>query len=368
MCWIDNGCNAFEASNRIFSVDQAKAIRDYQRKNKRGIDRLTGDDIKILAEQIGWSPRRLRDDLGRERRRSRAYIGDAPYLNYRNSKEKAVVNSKPSNYLVKNGIAATWLPIDLICVDPDYQRALKIRHTSYADEWDWRACGAITVSHRESEGRYYVIDGFQRLNAASLVDEREMLCVVVQCSSKSVEADLFCKINIDRLNLNQLEKFWAGYESGAVMYADIVNVCNKYGFGIKRDGRSVTYERGTIASVAKLMFCYKRGGVSGLITLMEVLSKSVLDKRSPLLTGFWIGGVEYFLKIAGDRIDLDRLVQVFRAMDFDAARAEASLWQNRAKVTGLGGGGARFFAMAIGTAYDRRLSKSKKINFNCLGD
>lgn len=367
MCWIDYGCSAFEASNRIFSVEQAKFIREYQRKKKRGIDRLTGDDIKMLSQEIKWSPRRLRDDLAKERRKSRSLIGSAVYLNY---KKRTTDSKRPkkNKLLDKNGLSVAWLSVDLIRVDPDYQRALKIRHTSYADEWDWRACGAITVSHRESDGGYYVIDGFQRLNAASLIDALEMLCVIVECSSKSVEADLFCKINIDRSNLNQLEKFWAGYESGSVMYSEIVETCKQNGFGIKRERHPPIGEKGVIKSVGKLIECYKRGGSAALSDLIMVVSESCLDKNSPMLQGFWLGGVSYFIKVAGKKLDYVRLINVLRNMDFDAGRAEASTWQNRAKSTGLGGGGSRFFAMAIGTLYDRRLAKSKKINYNCLGD
>jgi len=71
---------------RYFNDGEAEAIREYLGKLNKGIDLLSDSDVLALQGLVGThgkSVQEFRLLLGVERRKSRALIGDAPYLNFR---------------------------------------------------------------------------------------------------------------------------------------------------------------------------------------------------------------------------------------------------------------------------------------------
>ncbi|NNE62370.1 MAG: hypothetical protein HKN35_15870 [Woeseia sp.] len=354
--WQELGCTDKEAKNRHFSPFQALSIRRFQKERKYGIDRFKSTDIQQLSKVLGHEPESLRDRLGLERRRPVAMVGTVAYLNMSGKPRGAPKNGKPSN--TKHGLRVEWLPLDLLIVDPDYQRALKGKFQQYTTEWDWRACSALTVSSRD--GHFYVVDGLQRKSALENKGESEVLCVIVDVQNKEDEAELFCKCNVDRTQLSSLEKFWAKVEAGSRNGREILGIVQAFDFCIKRPGvQQDGCSNGTISSIAKIDEAFSQGVLS---QVMKVLSDGVTkDNRSQLLSSFYIGGIAYLCR-CNREIDIERLSSKLQTMNFDACTAKAKRLNNESKSLGLGGGGAKYFAQALADVYNYRLKKSDKVD------
>ena len=356
--WTDLGCTAREAKNRSFTPMEAEFIRRYQREHV-AIDRMKGGHIAELAEKLCLEPNQLRDDLGSERRKPVSKVGTPAYLNM-NGKPRGRPSGKPKA-TIRHGIRVCWMPIEDIEVDDDYQRALKKKQEEYTKAWDWRACGAITVSYRDSQ--YWVVDGFQRLNALQTQGEKEVLCVIIECRDKADEAEVFCKCNIDRTQLSSLEKFWAGVIAGSRQHRKVLAIVEKYDFCIKHPGvQQDGCANGTMTSVAKLELAHEWGVLE---QLMQVLTEACTkENKHHLLKSFYLGGLGYLLKRADQPVNIARLCKVLSnpQLSFEELTGKAKRLNNASKSMGLGGGGSKYFAEAIADIYNYRLAKADKVS------
>lgn len=91
----------------------------------------------------------------------------------------------------------------------DYQRTLNSNATilSYASSWKWSLCGTLLVADRG--GKYFVMDGQQRLAAAKKRSDISVLpCLVFKSQGKVWEAQTFWKFNTNnrKLSSHQLYK------------------------------------------------------------------------------------------------------------------------------------------------------------------
>ena len=99
-------------------------------------------------------------------------------------------------------------------IDHTYQRdANDAKVKSIARDWSWVAFGALIVAERH--GRFYVIDGQHRLNAALMrSDIRTLPCVVFDATSIEDEAGGFLQSNKNRKPISSLETYRAKLVSG----------------------------------------------------------------------------------------------------------------------------------------------------------
>lgn len=109
-------------------------------------------------------------------------------------------------------------------VDHTYQRLIEAPASKkliekIAENWDWRLCGALTVSNRcpdddltwdDSQHGFFVIDGQHRLAAARLRGDIDYLpCMVSEFGSFEAEALLFVSLNSVRRQISPLDRFHA---------------------------------------------------------------------------------------------------------------------------------------------------------------
>lgn len=104
-----------------------------------------------------------------------------------------------------------WLNKTELSVDHRYQRTAKNnRVLQIAQKWSWLACGVIVVAKRESEQRFYVVDGQHRVLAALKRSDIERLpCLVFKTESVKQEAAGFYDANTGRRLPTSLEKWKA---------------------------------------------------------------------------------------------------------------------------------------------------------------
>lgn len=118
--------------------------------------------------------------------------------------------------------SVSWEPCCALMVDHAYQRMIEGAASqrlikAIAENWDWRLCAPLTVSHREDEPEgacedpgFYVIDGQHRLAAAELRgDIEELPCIKIKFDSIEDEARCFVSINSSRQQVSSLDRFHA---------------------------------------------------------------------------------------------------------------------------------------------------------------
>lgn len=119
----------------------------------------------------------------------------------------------------KNQPVAATIDIEKIIVDDSYQRTrnLDALHKKIAAAFSWEAFGRPLISRRNTDHglEYYVIDGQQRIKALrSLGHKGKIPVLFVENGTQKEEAELFSKINSDRVAVSALERFTAAVTSG----------------------------------------------------------------------------------------------------------------------------------------------------------
>jgi hypothetical protein len=123
--------------------------------------------------------------------------------------------------------SAEVLPIDLINIDPDYQRNL--RHDlveRIRADWDIVKAGPILVSQRK-DGTLWCVDGQHRMMGAQLAGEEEIFAHVVHGLNKEEEAALRLARN-ERRSDNQFEKFRTRLVMNDPKAHRIVEICHQF--------------------------------------------------------------------------------------------------------------------------------------------
>ena len=111
----------------------------------------------------------------------------------------------------KQLLSIELLDINDLFIDQSYQRDLDPpRVAKMAREWNWMACGNLTLSLRvgkDGKNQYAVIDGQQRLAAIRIAGYKEAPCRVYVDLTETQEAELFEILNSGKKpNYNNLFK------------------------------------------------------------------------------------------------------------------------------------------------------------------
>jgi len=199
---------------------------------------------------------------------------------------------------------------DLV-VDEDYQReAISAHVAGIAKNFDEQAFGVIVAGERD-DGTLHPVDGFQRLNAAMERGVSHVPCQVFKSRGCDHEAELFGKLNKRRgLSTHQLFKadVCAGKADAVAVY-EAITAAGLNVRGMKSNGR-----RHTIGGVKQCQTAFRRmgGGDAGAAHVTEVLRilRTTWGEQHQE-TAFHcavIGGLAYFLRRFGDRVDRSRIM------------------------------------------------------------
>lgn len=111
-------------------------------------------------------------------------------------------------------------------IDYSYQRVSNIN--KLVDNWDYRKCSLLTVNYRESEHKFYVINGVHRVYAAKRNDTPVLPCEIFYNLSVSEEAYLFSTQDDDVEKVTTFDKYKANLlweEENSIILKEM---CDKY--------------------------------------------------------------------------------------------------------------------------------------------
>lgn len=143
-----------------------------------------------------------------------------------------------------------------LLIDHSYQRDRKSTKNiqDYAKSWSWYACGALSVVNRS--GKFYVIDGQHRLEAALLRKDIDKLpCILFQSDGIKDEAKRFLEANNKRSAVTIGDKVKALEKMEDQVILDIKDIIESTGHILGH--KSVTKKVRVITCVATLIKTYK---------------------------------------------------------------------------------------------------------------
>jgi hypothetical protein len=236
-----------------------------------------------------------------------------------------------------------WLGLELLHVDRTYQREIGERGTAHINRivaaFNWNCYQPIVVSARD-DGRYAVIDGQHRLEAARrhpLIDE--LPCYVIQAPDVAAQARIFVSLNTDRLSLTSQHKFWAAHAAGEPAAVSLVGICEAAGVKVLRSPPSGTAPPLSLLAPMVGQTLIRRYGEAPVREAINLLAKAQPTTPMAFRAHFLVA----LTRIAGDRAySRDRALAVLAKADLQKLHIEAM-----AKAPGAGGGGRAGGAEAV---------------------
>jgi len=186
------------------------------------------------------------------------------------------------------------IPVDRLCVDSAYQRAVVGRAATalirtIAAAWSWARCGALIVAPRGD--LHEIIDGQHRAAAALLRGDIPALPAVIVEADTPGAAAAFVAVNADRRGVSAVERLHARIACGDPVAAEIEAAVRAAGARLVRgrhelarpapDGPPLT------AAVRELERLHQRGGPQGVRAAVAVGARHrrpyrPLPRRRPL--------------------------------------------------------------------------------------
>lgn len=126
-----------------------------------------------------------------------------------------------------------WLPVERLVVDHTYQRTVESARSQLliakiARDFRWSLFQAAVVT-AVGGGKYAVIDGQHRIEAAKRRAVDKVPAVVIEAASAAEAARAFVAANRDRVNINPLQIHHALLAAGDAGARRIKRVCDKAG-------------------------------------------------------------------------------------------------------------------------------------------
>lgn len=255
---------------RYFNEGEAEAIREYLGKLNKGIDSLSDSEVLALQAIVGTHGRSVQEFrllLGVERRKSRALIGDAPYLNFRVKKHVLSGSTQCKLAFETDGSTENLFQVQQnsevliseLQIDACYQRTNYVNRKlvkSIQQDFNPLLAGVITVAVR-SDGSKWVVDGFHRFLGAKGAGLESLACVFFLSRGTEHEAEVFHDLNSKRTGVNCISMYKAMLAQREEATVSIQQLLDKYGFDIGKNKRQFgaantirdAYQRGVLDRV-----------------------------------------------------------------------------------------------------------------------
>lgn len=171
-----------------------------------------------------------------------------------------------------------WVDKNLIDVDATYQRGLDEARVQRITDWfSWDSFGAIVVAPIDG-GRYHVIDGQHRYEAAKRHPLVTLLpAVIIVGRGVVAEAETFVNVNGARKNVSPLEMYWASLAAGDPDAATIKQVAERAGVTIRRyPGSNGSYAPGETVAIGAIRSLVDGKGAMRARQILEALVSAAL--------------------------------------------------------------------------------------------
>jgi hypothetical protein len=135
-----------------------------------------------------------------------------------------------------------WLSVDVLYVDPAYQRTMESKRSISLIErmlkaFRWSAFGVLKVAPTKSEGianRYALMDGQHRWTVAKRLGIKEVPCEIIQADAVSAQAQAFLDANLNRVIVNAYALHHAQMVAGDRDAGQVAQACAEAGVEIPR--------------------------------------------------------------------------------------------------------------------------------------
>jgi len=245
-----------------------------------------------------------------------------------------------------------WINVDRIRVDDNYQRKLQPRRVGQIlREFTWAHFGPVMLAEHE-DGTFTVFDGQHRVEAARLhplVDQ--VPAMIVSFDEGYAEAGAFIGVNVNRTQITNIERYYAGIEAGDQEMMAVCAVLEEAGCEVVEAGKYSPAPNKT-AAVSSLNRAIKRYGAEATTEACKAL-RGAWPRDARALNGSMIYCLARLFHNNRKIILADRMVEKLRS-------------KNRALLTGdaealrkIGGGDSMLaLTKAIAEAYNRGLQSN----------
>lgn len=121
--------------------------------------------------------------------------------------DQATVEALLRSGLKMGNVTFCAIPVDMLEIEPSYQRIQCDFIQAIADHWDYSVCGSIKVNYRN--GRLYVKDGQNRVGAAKRAQISVIMCAVTEGETVDREIDAFVYQNQFVTKISPYDIFYA---------------------------------------------------------------------------------------------------------------------------------------------------------------
>lgn len=228
------------------------------------------------------------------------------------------------------------IPVASLTIDKRYQRPLDERRVKkIAKDFNPRLLGSLEVAERKG-GKWAVFDGQHRLAALKVLAEPAAPCRTHTGLSAQEEAELFVALQVERRNINHLDRFNARVFSGDKVARHINRLVEAAGFRI---GYQAAGGSRAIRAVSTLERLYEKDGPDGLAGSLDSLH--VWNGDPKVTDGQLLEGVAILRRGYLDRLTDESWAKL--------AEVAPSVILRRAHGNAAGGGGwsAQFVAVEL---------------------
>lgn len=131
-----------------------------------------------------------------------------------------------SNAHTIGGKKFVFLPVSELRIDAGYQRPLRSKVRRMVQMWNYDLCDVVLVSYRD--GKFYVVDGQHRVEAARRVGVEMLACQLLEGLTRIDEARRFVAQNTTASTLSPYDTFGANLLLGDPIDTAIKEICDKW--------------------------------------------------------------------------------------------------------------------------------------------
>lgn len=218
-----------------------------------------------------------------------------------------------------------WLDLALLDVDHTYQRDIGDGGATHINRivraFNWNCYQPIIVTEG-ADGRYAVIDGQHRLEAAKKHPLIESLpCYIIDAPDVSVQAKVFVEVNSSRRALTSSQKFFASQLAGEPSAVSLAAICAQAGVTILKGPTGGATPPLAILGPLVAQRLVARFGAKPVREAITLLAET----HGTTPGAFRSSTIAALTRIAADKDFVrDRLREILQATDLDELQAAAS--------------------------------------------
>lgn len=179
-------------------------------------------------------------------------------------------------------------------VDNSYQRQIVERQVAQIiDYFNWDAFSTPVIGKRKSGG-LYIIDGQQRIEAATRLGVTKVNAEIVVSTGSKFEANLFHQLNARKTRLTKIEIFRSALKGGNQFAIDIYAAVRAAGFDIPLEA-GIPVKWPYVRALSRLEQLYKDGGAELINTVLSLIH-DMWEGEDDAMREDVIGGLHRFIK------------------------------------------------------------------------